>query len=1131
MAMEMVFEKTRRLYVYSFLILSLFVPLIYAAEIYVYPQSQENSSNSEIRTMGATVMYPNIQAAIDDAVDGDVIYLARGRYKGDGNRDLDFKGKAITLSGLRPEDSNYVAATIIDCNGTAAEPHRGFYFHSGEDNNSVVCGLTITKSYNSKDGSAIYCYQSSPYLHHCNIVANNGLTGSVVYISGSSILADCTVADNNNIGYAVYVYGYSSTKRAKIINCTVRNNTSSSYSCSGIYGSDYLEIINCRVEKNSGSGIYTRGSRSVKISGCLVRSNGNVNNYPSASGIASASLVENSTIIDNIGTGVSSCAEIRNCFIGYNSTYGVSNCQRIINSKIIGNGGVGISYPSTISNCIVAKNKKQGVYYPSGKITNCTVIDNNSAGIQLSSSTVKITNCIVRDNYLEQIKNVTTSTTIAYTNSYKSDTTYGYPRYIPYTGTGNINEEPMFISEKDYHLAAGSPCIDTGTNDANFVTEANDIDGSERIIDGDSNGTAIADMGAYEYNTNEPVIAVWADRLVCFTNAGNEVRGKIYIKNAGAGTLNYEILSDENWLTIDNPSGASGGEVAEVNVVIDANGLELGDYHCRIKVYSGEAVNSGTEYLLNVHIGTLWTVPVDVNTIQDAINAASNYDYIRVMDGNYTGTGNRDINFNGKNLVLYSDSGNPANCIINCEGFYGIKLISHEAEAVVDGFLITRAIEAVTCDACSSPVITNCIFSNSSYGIYARRYCSLEISRCKFLNISSYGLYCYGYTFNKISVNNCGFYGQGRGNGVNVVYGDKIIVEDCNFLNISSTIYCAKIKEVFIKDCLVQGCVGGISLSEICKFDISNSILRKNKWSGRTSGIILLANTNGAVYNCKIIDNKTNNSIPCISMGSFNPGNNNVLVENCLLAANDIGCIVASTPQNNITFENCTFTDNRRYMLQSYTNNKVSFKNCILWDANIVNPSQTIKPTPNISYSDVRGGYAGVGNINVPPRFVREGYWDANGTSTTTNDDFWVQGDYHLMSEGWRWDADANEWVYDELTSRCIDAGSPGWPLGSEATTLDIDPENSWGENLRIDMGYYGGTDEASMPPYDWALLSDLDNSGWVNNLDLAYLESFYGQVGKKIDGDLNRDGVVDLSDVALLTEDWLKHTDWAPRK
>ena len=50
----------------------------------------------------------------------------------------------------------------------------------------------------------------------------------------------------------------------------------------------------------------------------------------------------------------------------------------------------------------------------------------------------------------------------------------------------------------DLRLWTGSPAIDTGDNQ--YVTPiATDLDGKPRIIDGDGDGDATVDMGAYEY--------------------------------------------------------------------------------------------------------------------------------------------------------------------------------------------------------------------------------------------------------------------------------------------------------------------------------------------------------------------------------------------------------------------------------------------------------------------------------------------------------------------------------------------------------------------------------------------------------------------------------------------------------
>ncbi|MBA7600379.1 hypothetical protein ES703_07429 [subsurface metagenome] len=127
-----------------------------------------------------------------------------------------------------------------------------------------------------------------------------------------------------------------------------------------------------------------------------------------------------------------------------------------------------------------------------------------------------------------------------------------------------------------------------------------------------------------------------------------------------------------------------------------------------------------------------------------------------------------------------------------------------------------------------------------------------------------------------------------------------------------------------------------------------------------------------------------------------------------------------------------------------------------------------------------------------------------------------------MKSEGWRWDAQRKVWTWDEVTSRCIDAGNPGSPLADEPLTLDVDPLNRWGENIRINMGAYGGTAEASMPPYDWALLSDMTNDGTVNSSDLGVFVSYWLDSGECIPSDLNRNQSVNFLDYAVFAQQWL---------
>ncbi len=125
--------------------------------------------------------------------------------------------------------------------------------------------------------------------------------------------------------------------------------------------------------------------------------------------------------------------------------------------------------------------------------------------------------------------------------------------------------------------------------------------------------------------------------------------------------------------------------------------------------------------------------------------------------------------------------------------------------------------------------------------------------------------------------------------------------------------------------------------------------------------------------------------------------------------------------------------------------------NTILWDsADEIRIGAHVQM--DITFSDVYGDWPGQGNIDLDPLFARPAYWDPNGTPEDPNDDFYVEGDYHLKSQAGRRDPASGGWVPDDVTSPCVDAGDPNSPVGDE-------PEPNGG---RINMGAYGGTAEAS---------------------------------------------------------------------
>jgi parallel beta-helix repeat protein len=118
---------------------------------------------------------PTIQAGINAAVDGDTVLVAPGTYRGSGNCDLSFLGRAIVL---KAETSG--SSVTID----GQHAHRFCIFSSGENPTSVVDGFKIEYC-SSSSGGAIYCEGSSPLITNCVFQSNSANDGGAVSLLGS----------------------------------------------------------------------------------------------------------------------------------------------------------------------------------------------------------------------------------------------------------------------------------------------------------------------------------------------------------------------------------------------------------------------------------------------------------------------------------------------------------------------------------------------------------------------------------------------------------------------------------------------------------------------------------------------------------------------------------------------------------------------------------------------------------------------------------------------------------------------------------------------------------------------------------------------------------------------------------
>jgi len=247
--------------------------------------------------------FPTIQAAIDAATDGDVIELGDGVFRGDGNRDLTYRGKAITVRsrGGAPE------GCVIDCEGSVSEPHRGFHFHSGEGPGTVLAGVTIANGHMpaaSNEGGGIYCYYGSPTIRECVFLDNRvgGRGGGVQSSGGSPAIVRCRFVGNQaHMGGGIFCWG----GRPTVHECVFEQNTGLSGGGMWSLGSQ-LRVTDC-VFRGNLSGSSVAGMINVngvaRITGCLFEGNGD---YGSGAGVTcwgGETTIEDCTFYDN-GTGV-----------------------------------------------------------------------------------------------------------------------------------------------------------------------------------------------------------------------------------------------------------------------------------------------------------------------------------------------------------------------------------------------------------------------------------------------------------------------------------------------------------------------------------------------------------------------------------------------------------------------------------------------------------------------------------------------------------------------------------------------------------------------------------------------------------------------------------------------------------
>lgn len=204
-----------------------------------------------------------IQAAIDAAADGDTILVAPGIYTGDGNRDIQSRGKDFVLVSEAGAE-----ATIIDA-GAGPYPlpqHLGFSLWDDRSEGRID-GFTVRNAqwYSGfAFGAGIVIGGGTWTIANCIIIHNRAGGGAPESPSKTErTSAGC------GVGGGLAVEG--SGTRVVVVNCVFAENSSSCASGAIMVwlGAD-VDFEGCQVVRNRGSGIRVTGGGLCRLTNCMI---------------------------------------------------------------------------------------------------------------------------------------------------------------------------------------------------------------------------------------------------------------------------------------------------------------------------------------------------------------------------------------------------------------------------------------------------------------------------------------------------------------------------------------------------------------------------------------------------------------------------------------------------------------------------------------------------------------------------------------------------------------------------------------------------------------------------------------------------------------------------------------------
>jgi parallel beta-helix repeat protein len=374
----------------------------------------------------------------------------------------------------------------------------------------------------SSNGSGGGIYSEGGTLNLTNVtLANNSaaLHGGGIYIgyAGNLNLTSATVSDNTAGSTLVKAEGggilSGANSHLTVTDSTISNNSASDFG-GGIFNLGSHALIHSAVSNNTGGGIYN--SNFLTVTDSTIANNtihgGIYNNSGTVLNMAGTTVSNNSSSLEGGGiyNGDKGGVTLTNCTVAYNTAQtdggGIYNGGNLYltnttitdnlasaNTSLVSNGGGGIcnsNYSLTLRNTIVAGN-----FHGAPATTDDILL--------ISSATVK-----TADSFNNLIGTGGSGGLVDGLNGNQVGVS------DPKVGDLQDNGGPTLTCA----LLAGSPAIDKGDPTSTLTT---DQCGATRPTDGDGDGTAVIDIGAFEYVPNEAPPTTSA--LTVGTHTGGQV--------------------------------------------------------------------------------------------------------------------------------------------------------------------------------------------------------------------------------------------------------------------------------------------------------------------------------------------------------------------------------------------------------------------------------------------------------------------------------------------------------------------------------------------------------------------------------------------------------------------------------